>query len=113
MKEHRFFSCLPRHRQAVCRIRGFSVDISIFEGIMIFCFGAAWPLSIYKSWTSRSTKGKSLIFLCVVLTGYGAGILHKVFYSWNLIVILYIANAVMVAIDIGLYFRNKRLFENV
>ena len=63
--------------------------MSIFEIIMLICFGAAWPLSIYKSYTSRSTEGKSVSFLIVILIGYVAGILHKIF---NLI-----------------YFRNSRI----
>lgn len=31
--------------------------MSIFEVIMLICFGAAWPFSIYKSYTSTSTSG--------------------------------------------------------
>ena len=44
---------------------------------MLICFGAAWPFSIYKSLKSKSTAGKSLIFLIVVEVGYIAGIIHK------------------------------------
>lgn len=34
----------------------------LLEALMILCFGLSWPLSIYKSWTSRTAKGKSLYF---------------------------------------------------
>ena len=36
---------------------------SIFETMMIICFGISWPLSIVRSYRSRSTKGKSLMFM--------------------------------------------------
>ena len=32
--------------------------MSIYEIIMLICFGAAWPFSIYKSLKSKSTKEK-------------------------------------------------------
>ena len=28
----------------------------LLEALMILCFGLSWPLSIYKSWTSRTAK---------------------------------------------------------
>ena len=81
--------------------------MSLFEAIMLICFGLAWPFSIVKSYKSKSTEGKSVLFLFIIFSGYMAGILHKIFYFYDLIIILYITNATMVAIDIGLYFRNK------
>lgn len=82
----------------------------IFEIVMLLCFGAAWPVSIYKSYTSGTTGGKSVIFLFIVLGGYIAGIFHKIFNSPDFVIWLYIMNAAMVAVDISLYFRNKKLF---
>jgi len=82
--------------------------MSIFEVIMLICFGAAWPLSIYKSYTSRSTEGKSVAFLIVVLIGYVAGILHKVFNQYDMVVYLYLLNFMMVLADLLIYFRNRR-----
>ena len=79
---------------------------SPFEALMIFCFGLAWPVSIWKSYTSRSNAGKSLRFLCVVLLGYLSGILHKVFFSYDAVIALYILNALMISVDIALYVRN-------
>ena len=83
--------------------------MSAFEILMLLCFGAAWPLSIYKSFTSRQNAGKSLWFLCVILIGYAAGILHKLLYSFDRVIYLYILNALMVLADIALYLRNRRL----
>ncbi|MCO1601621.1 MULTISPECIES: hypothetical protein [Desulfosporosinus] len=83
--------------------------MSIFEVIMLICFGAAWPLSIYKSYTSRSTAGKSLAFLIVILFGYVAGILHKVFNQYDVVVYLYLLNFIMVLTDLLIYLRNRRM----
>jgi len=83
--------------------------MSIFEIIMLLCFGAAWPFSIYKSYKSRSVEGKSLLFLLVIFIGYGSGILHKIFFYYDKVIFLYLLNMVMVGTDILLYFRNKKL----
>jgi len=80
--------------------------MSFFEAIMMVCFGFAWPFSIVKSYRSRCNKGKSLWFLVIVLIGYTSGILHKLLYSYNYVIILYIVNFVLVSLDSILYFRN-------
>ena len=89
--------------------------MSIFEVIMLLCFGAAWPSSIYKSYISRSSKGKSVVFLIIVFLGYIAGIFHKMFYNLDWVVLLYGLNALMISVDILLYMRNTafdRQFES-
>lgn len=83
--------------------------MSIFEIIMLICFGAAWPLSIYKSYTSRSTEGKSVSFLFVILIGYVSGILYKLFSQYDPVIYLYLLNFVMVLTDLLIYFRNSRI----
>ncbi|WP_425805233.1 hypothetical protein ACHOLT_01195 [Desulfitobacterium sp. Sab5] len=83
--------------------------MSIFEIIMLICFGAAWPFSIYKSYKSFSIEGKSLLFLIVILVGYIAGILNKIYYHYDGVIYLYLLNLVMVIADLILYFRNKRV----
>jgi hypothetical protein len=83
--------------------------MSFFEALMLICFGAAWPASIYRSYTSRSIQGKSLLFLCIVELGYTAGIVHKILYSYDHVIFLYALNLIMVAIDIALYMRNRAL----
>ncbi len=85
--------------------------MSLFEAIMLICFGAAWPFSIYKSWKSRACAGKSIIFLYIVLIGYIAGIIHKVLHSQDWIIALYSLNGLMVLMDIVLYYRNWKLSQ--
>ena len=86
-------------------------EMSIYEIIMLMCFGAAWPFSILKSYRSKQIAGKSVAFLFIVLFGYAAGILHKVHYLYDRVTILYFLNGGMVLIDICLYYRNKRLLS--
>ena len=82
--------------------------MSAFEIIMLVCFGAAWPFSIYKSYRSKSNSGKSIVFLFIILIGYLSGLLHKLFFNFDMVIILYGVNAVMVSADILLYYRNRR-----
>lgn len=81
----------------------------IFEIGMLLCFGAAWPASIYKSYTARSAKGKSVVFLGVIALGYVSGIINKLINAPDYVMYLYLLNLTMVLTDILLYFRNKRL----
>ena len=83
--------------------------MSLFEILMLLCFGAAWPVSIRKSWTSRTNSGKSVAFLFVVVAGYVAGIMHKLLHSRDPVIFLYALNLLMVSVDIVLWFRNGRL----
>ena len=91
----------------------------LLEALMIFCFGLSWPISIRKSWVSRTAKGKSLFFEVFLCIGYIFGIVRKIllfaaaseplgwlFYlGW----FFYVLNFCEISIDIGLYFRNVRL----
>ncbi|MEA4824572.1 MAG: hypothetical protein VB111_10735 [Clostridiaceae bacterium] len=83
---------------------------AIFEALMIICFGISWPLSIIRSVRSKSTKGKSLLFMCFILFGYFCGVASKFMtHTYNLAFYFYFPNIVMVSTDICLYFRNKKL----
>ena len=83
--------------------------MSIFEAIMLICFGAAWPMNIYKSYKTRSAVGKSLSFLIIVIVGYVSGIINKLLYHRDIVLYLYILNLAMVCTDLAIYIRNKRL----
>jgi hypothetical protein len=88
--------------------------MSIFEVIMLICFGAAWPVSIYKSYTAKSIEGKSVFFLWIILTGYIAGIIHKIFYNYDLVILFYIFNGLMVTVDIIIvYYRNYSKLKKI
>jgi hypothetical protein len=89
----------------------------ILEIVMILSFGASWPFNVVRSFKARTAKGKSPAFLILILIGYVAGIVAKLTNSaymaefstkWY-VLIFYILNFIMVAVDLGLYVRNRRL----
>ena len=89
----------------------------ILEIIMVVSFGASWPFNVMKSWKARTTKGKSLLFLCLILAGYVAGIASKLvnetymaaFASKWYVLFFYVLNFLMVSADLLLYIRNRKL----
>lgn len=89
----------------------------ILEIIMVVSFGASWPFNVAKSYKARTTKGKSLLFLCLIFFGYIAGIASKFaneeymanFSSKWYVLVFYILNFVMVGADLLLYVRNRAL----
>ena len=82
----------------------------VFETIMILSFGISWPLSIIRSLRSRSTKGKSLLFMLFIDFGYICGIVGKTLSgNFNLAYWFYYLNLLMVTADICLYFRNRSI----
>ncbi|MDR0221118.1 MAG: hypothetical protein LBI54_06930 [Lachnospiraceae bacterium] len=85
------------------------MEKTVFEVIMLLCFGAAWPFSVYKSYKGRTAKGKSLIFLLALIVGYISGIVNNLINGANYVLAFYALNLVLVSADLALYFRNKRL----
>ncbi len=87
---------------------------AVFEAIMLVCFGLSWPISVYKSIKSRSTKGKSVVFLFAIIIGYLSGITGKVVghvtgeKEINFVLVLYIINLLVVSTDVVLYFINRK-----
>ena len=89
----------------------------LLEIMMIVFFGFSWPINVIKSYRMRTAKGKSLLFLLFAEIGYMAGIASKFvkpdFTEWFseswYVLIFYILNFSMIAADIALYARNKRL----
>ncbi len=82
--------------------------VTLLESVMLICFGISWPVSVYKSWTSKSTKGKSLVFMLAIIVGYAAGIMGKILGGQlNYVLALYLINVTFVGIDLALYFINK------
>lgn len=85
---------------------------------MIICFGLSWPFSVYKSYTARSAKGKSLQFEIFIEIGYIFGIIRKFILIANgeghgwlfyLALVFYFVNMALIAVDMMLYVRNVRL----
>jgi len=89
----------------------------LLEILMIVSFGCSWPLNVMKSYKARTTKGKSLSFLCLIFFGYIAGIASKftneaymeAFSEKWYVLFFYCLNLIMVGVDLCLYYRNYML----
>ncbi len=82
----------------------------LFEAGMVICFGLSWPVSVMKSYRSRTAKGKSVLFVYFILLGYTLAIAGKLItHNINYVFFFYILNWIMVFIDTILYYRNRRL----
>ena len=79
--------------------------MSFFELGMIICFGIGWPVSVFKAIKTKDVSGKSPLFMIIILLGYLSGLTHKVVYSWDIVILVYLFNTIMVALDLVLYYK--------
>ena len=83
---------------------------SILETAMLVCFGFSWPLNVIKAYKARTTKGTSLPFILLIITGYVAGITAKVVnHQITYVLAAYILNLAIVSLNVIVYFRNLSL----
>lgn len=76
---------------------------------MLICFCISWPFSIVESYRSKSTGGKSLSFMLLIIGGYMFGIVHKIVNGFDWVSWAWIAGLTLVCTDTVLYWRNRRL----
>ena len=88
--------------------------VQLCEIGMLIAFGLSWPFNIAKSYRSRTAKGKSILFEIIIIAGYLIGLFGKFityqrtgFFAYS--IWFYIADILMVLIDICLYFRNTKM----
>ena len=83
------------------------------EIAMLCLFGCSWPFNIAKALRTKTAKGKSVVFEVLVIVGYLIGLFGKLYayrqtgtlaYS----VWFYIADILMVSVDLVLYCVNAR-----
>ena len=83
------------------------------EIAMLCLFGCSWPFNIAKALKAKTAKGKSIGFELLIFIGYIVGLFGKLYaykqtgtlaYS----VWFYIADILMVSIDLILYFINAK-----
>ena len=85
----------------------------VLEATMLIMFGISWPFNLAKSIKSKSTKGKSLLFLVLIDVGYMAGITSKFFstsFVWKTdwwVFVIYVINFCFVTADLTMFFINK------
>ena len=86
----------------------------VLEAVMLILFGISWPFNLIKSIRTKSTKGKSLLFLILIDLGYIAGITSKFFsttFVWATdwwVFAIYVINFLFVSADLALYFINRK-----
>lgn len=84
--------------------------VHVLEAGMLICFGLSWPFNISKSLRSRTAKGKSVVFEILIIVGYLCGLTGKLLTGdVSYVVFFYIADILMVATDLVLTLRNRRL----
>ena len=82
----------------------------VFETLMLICFGLSWPLNVIKAYKARTTKGTSLLFILLIITGYIAGITAKLVSGQiNYVLAVYLLNLVIVSLNVAVYIRNAAL----
>ena len=92
------------------------INFSIWEVLFLCCFAISWPVSIAKSLRTKIVIGKSPLFMSLIILGYIFGIIHKLLYSRDIVIWLYVFNALLVSFDLFLYFlyigRNRKQLES-
>ncbi len=79
--------------------------ISLLEAVMLICWGMSWPVSIIKALRTKIVLGKSPLFTLLIAIGYICAISHKVLYSRDYLIVLYLFNLAMILTDLCLYVR--------
>ena len=88
--------------------------MQVFESIMLICFGLSWPISVYKSIKSKSTQGKSVVFIIAIIIGYISGIIGKIINDQlTYVLIIYCFNLIVVLVDLVLFFINRKREKEV
>ena len=91
-------------------IQSFQIQsMSIFEAGMLICFGASWPFAVRKTYKTKSVKGKSRLFLSLIILGYIFGMINKILNSVDIVFWLYVINLLLVGTDLVfcLIYRNR------
>ena len=87
----------------------------LFEMFMIILFGLSWPINCFKLWRSKTTKGISPVFYCLVMLGYLFGIgskfikLHQGIATPVYVWFFYFLNLLMILSCLIVFIRNRRL----
>lgn len=82
----------------------------VLEAAMLICFGLSWPINAYKNYRAGTAAGTSWQFILLITAGYVAGIIAKFSAeAVNWVLAVYFLNLFCLAINWGVYFRNRKL----
>ena len=82
----------------------------ILEMLMVVSFGLSWPISIFKTLKAKTAKGKSPLFIALIVFGYICGIISKILAgNITYVFIFYCINLAMTSFDLflNLYYSKK------
>ena len=81
----------------------------ILETVMLVCFGLSWPINVWKNVKAKTAKNMSLRFILLIVAGYAAGIIAKIHSGTvSYVLAVYILNLIIVAVNVPVYFVNRR-----
>ena len=84
------------------------------EGLMLLCFGLAWPINTLGMLKRKRPEGKGLTFTVIIWCGYVAGASAKLLLSAHAgsplppVFWLYVLNGLTVGANAALYLHFKR-----
>lgn len=82
----------------------------VLETLMLVCFGLSWPINVWKNLKARTAKNMSLRFIMLIIIGYVAGIIAKIYKgAINYVFVVYIINLLIVSVNVVIYFVNKKI----
>ena len=85
----------------------------ILETVMLVCFGFSWPMNLIKNYRAKTAKSMSLKFIILIILGYVAGIAAKLISGQiNYVLAVYIINLIIVSMNLGVYFINRKHDKN-
>ncbi len=91
-------------------IQSFQIkSMSFFEAGMLICFGASWPFAVVKTFRTKAVKGKSRLFLSLIIIGYIFGIINKIINSVDFVLWLYVINLLLVSSDFVLCIKYRNI----
>ena len=87
-----------------------NISATLFEALMILCWGISWPFAVWKTLRTRNVEGVSIFFLWLVFVGYVSGVFFKLSVARaegfvNPVIILYLFNFLIVGTELVLYYR--------
>ena len=97
-------------------IQSFQIkSMSLYEAGMLICFGASWPFAVLKTYRTKDVKGKSRLFLILIIIGYIFGIINKILNSVDFVLWLYVINLLLVGTDFVfcLMYSNRKESNNL
>ena len=81
----------------------------LLELAMLISFGLSWPFAIVRTYRAKRVDGKSPQFMFIVIFGYCCGIAAHLVDGTDLwLCFVYLADILLVATDLALYFVYSR-----